>query len=455
MNRSPASQSTMEPSGRHDLTADDLKRSVWHLAWPIIFGQVLLMLPMVYDTIWLGQIGRDAQAAAGLVISVRITMISVLMGLSLGGGAVIARCLGAGEVDKADLAVLQGVILMIGASGSLGLVGIVLARPLLLLAGADAATLPLAIRYAHIIFAGLIAMEMVPSLGFMMSGAGAPRLMLSMTLLSVGTLLISEPLLVRWMGLDGAALALVGSNTVGAVFGLILLAAGRAPARLDLRNLRLDLPMMGRILRISFPAVLQRGTPNLAMSFLMRLTSSYGPSTLAAWVIAKRITDFAIIPGMGLARTLPAMVGQNLGAGKPERAVRSVSLVTRSAALVAGCILGLLALLAPQVLSLFSADAETVAIGSSAIRILGIGYMAFVVSTALESAQSGAGDTVSPMFINIVSLWGVQVPAALLLSRPVGLGAAGIWIALVLGWILQATLMVFRVRQGRWKLKRV
>ena len=416
---------------------------------------MLLMLPNVYDTIWLGQIGRDAQAAAGLVMSVRITMISVLMGLSLGSGAVIARCLGAGEVDTATLAVLQGVILMIGASGSLGLVGIVFARPLLLLAGADAATLPLAIRYAHIIFAGLIAMEMVPSVGFMMSGAGAPRLMLSMALLSVGTLLIAEPLLVRWMGLDGAALALVGSNTVGMVLGLILLAAGRAPARLDLRNLRLDFPMMGRILRIALPAALQRGTPNLAMSLLMRLTSSYGPSTLAAWVIAKRITEFAILPGMGLARALPAMVGQNLGAGKPERAVRSVSLVVRSAALVAGCILGLLALFAPQVLSLFSTDPETISIGANLIRILGLGYVAFVLSTALESAQTGAGDTVSPMLINIISLWGVQVPAAVLFSRSVGLGADGIWIALAMGWILQATLMGLRVRQGRWKLKRV
>jgi len=442
-------------SRQYDVTQGSLAHNIWHLTWPNAVSQMLFTLPGVYDAVWLGKLGRDAQAAAGLTMSVRFTMISVLMALSLGSGAVVSRYVGAKDQKKANLAVLQAIILMVTASGSLGLIGIIFARPLLTLAGANAATLPLALRYARIIFAGLIAMEMVPSVGFMINAAGAPKVMLGMTLLSTGTLLVVEPLLVDWIGLEGAALALISSNGIGMLWGLAVLAAGRAPVRLDPRNLRLDLPMMGRILRVALPAILQRGSPNLAMSYFTRLVSSYGAPTLAAWVVVRRIFGVALIPSTGLSRATPAMVGQNLGATQPERAARSVSLIARAATLVGGCILGLLAFFAPQVMALFSRDAETISIGVHVIQMLSLGYLALTLNFVLDAAQAGAGDTLSPTIINLISSWLIQVPLAYLLSRSVGLKADGIWLALVLGWILQAALMLLRFRQGRWKLKRI
>lgn len=445
----------MKPNHQRDITQGSLARDIWGLSWPITISQMLFMLPSVYDAVWLGQIGPGAQAAAGLTMSVRITMISVLMALSLGSGAVVSRYVGAKDQDGANLAVLQAVILMIVASGSLGILGLILVRPLMVLAGADAVTLPLAVRYARIIFAGLIAMEMVPSVGFMINAAGAPQVLLGMTLFSTGTLLVAEPLLVNWMGLEGAALALVGSNGVGVLWGLAMLVTGREPVRLDLRNLRLDLPMMGRILRVALPAVLQRGAPNLAMSVLTRLISWFGAPTLAAWVIVQRIFSFTMIPSAGLSGATPAMVGQNLGAVQPERAERSVSLIARAVALVGGCALGLLVLFAPQVMALFSHDVETISVSVHVIRALSIGYLGFTLNTVFDAAQSGAGDTLSPMIINLISLWLIQVPLAYTLSRSAGLGADGIWLGLALGWILQATLMGLRYRQGRWKLKTV
>lgn len=263
----------VKPGHQRDITRGSLAHNIWSLTWPITISQALFLLPGVYDALWLGRLGPDAQVAAVLTMSVRFVMISVLIALCRASGAVVARYVGAKDQDRANLAVLQAVILMVTAAGSLGLVGLAFARPLLTLAGADAATLPPALRYARIIFAGLIAMEMVPSVGFMINAAGDPSVMLRMTLLSTGALLVMEPLLVGWMGLEGAALALIGSNGLGMVWGLTVLVAGRAPVRLDLRNLRLDLPMMGRILRIALPAVVQHSTPNLAMSLLIRLIS--------------------------------------------------------------------------------------------------------------------------------------------------------------------------------------
>jgi putative MATE family efflux protein len=448
-------RSRAKPVNQRDITQGSLSSNIWHLAWPILLSQLLFMAPGLYDAIWLGRLGPGAQAAAGLATSVRITMISVLMALSGGSGAVVARYVGAKDRANANLAVLQGVVLMVLSSGSLGVIGVLFTAPLMRLAGADADVLPLAVRYARILFAGLIAMEMVPSVGGMLNAAGAPGIGLTMRLWSMATMLIAEPLLVQWLGLEGAVLALVGSNTVGMLWGLGVLVVGRAPVRIDVHDLRLSFPMMKRILRIALPAVLQRGTPNLAMSLLMRLISTYGATTLAAWVVVRRIFGFAQIPSMGLARVAPAMVGQNLGAGQPQRAERAVSLIARVVVGIMVVLLGGLTLFAPQTMALFSDDAESVSAGVQIIRVLSLGYLAFAFNGVYDAAQGGAGDTVSPMVINLVALWLVQIPLAYLLSRSFGLAGSGIWIALVIGWFVQAALMVWRYRQGRWKSKRI
>jgi putative MATE family efflux protein len=442
-------------AARQDLTQGSLADNIWHLSWPILLSQLLFMAPGLYDAVWLGRLGSGAQAAAGLATSVRITMISVLMALSGGSGAVVARYVGAKDQRNANLAVLQGVVLMALSSGALGVIGLIFVEPLMRLAGADATVFPLAVRYARILFAGLISMEMVPSVSGMLNAAGAPRIGLTMRLWSMIAILVAEPLLVRWLGLEGAVLALVGSNTIGMLWGLGVLIAGRAPVRIDVHDLRLDWGMMRRILRIALPAILQRGTPNLAMSLVMRLVSTYGAATLAAWVVVRRIFSFAQIPSMGLASVTPAMVGQNLGAGRPQRAERAVGLIARIVVGITFAVLGGLALFAPQAMALFSDDAESVSSGVRIVRMLSLGYLAFAFNGVYSAAQAGAGDTVSPMAINLVALWLVQIPLAYLLSRALDFGADGIWVALVIGWFAQAALMVWRYRKGHWKTKRI
>ncbi|MBN1640409.1 MAG: MATE family efflux transporter [Anaerolineae bacterium] len=442
-------------AAHRDLTQGDLADCTWSLAWPILVSQLLFMVPGLYDAVWLGRLGSAAQAAAGLATSVRITMISVLMALSGGSGVVVARFVGAKDARNANLAVLQGVILMVLSSGALGVIGFLFAEPLMRIAGADATVYPLAVRYARILFAGLIAMEMVPSVSGMLNAAGAPSVGLTMRLWTLVVMLVAQPLLVHWLGLEGAVLALVGSNAVGMLWGLGVLVVGRAPVRIDVHDLRVDWWMMRRILRISIPAILQRGTPNLALSLLMRLVASYGEATLAAWVVVQRIFSIAQIPYMGFASVTPAMVGQNLGASRPERAERAVSLIARVVIGITVVVLGGLALFARQAMSLFSDDAQSIASGVQIIRILSLGYLAQAFNAVYDAAQAGAGDTVSPMAINMLSLWLIQMPLAFLLSRVPQLGVNGVWGALVIGWLAQAALMLWRYRKGHWKARRI
>jgi len=442
-------------NGLHDLTQGRLRDNILRLSWPNLASQLLFMAPSLYDAVWLGRLGAGAQAAAGLATSVRITMISVLMGLSGASGAVVARYVGARDQKNANLAALQSVILMLVSSGTLGLIGVLFAEPLMRLGGADAETLPLAVRYARILFGGLIAMEMVPSVGGMLSGIGAPQVWLEMTAWVMGVMLVAEPLLVKWLGLEGAVLALTGAHAVAMVWGLWRLVAGHAPVRLDLHDLRLDFPMMQRVLRIAAPTIIQRGTPNLAMTLLTRFIAVYGAAAVAAWTVVQRIFGFAQVPGMALSRVAPAIVGQNLGARQPERAERGVNVLLWMTFIVSLGVLGALAIFAPQVFALFSDDAAATAVGVQMLRVLALGYLANTLTWVLNSAQTGAGETVAPMVINIIALWVIQIPLVYLFSQVLRLGVTSIWVALVIGWIVQFALLMYRQRQGAWKLKQI
>lgn len=409
------------------------------------------MLPGLYDSFWLGRLGSAAQAAAGLAMSVRITMISVLMALSGASGAVVARYVGAQDERNANLATLQAVILMIISAGSLGLVGYVLAEPLMRLAGADPHVLPLAVRYARIVFSGLIAMELVPSIGGMLNTAGAPQVRLTMMIWVMGTQVVVEPFLAGRFGVDGAAAAVVGAHVVGMIWGLSALIRGRATVRIDPHDLRLNFPMMGRIVRIALPSVVQRGAPNLATSLLMRLMASYGSNVLAAWVVGTRILSVMQVPSMGISGAASAMMGLNLGARRVERAKKAVRWIGYTAVGLSAVLMLILLIGAPWILSWFIGEPETLASGVVMLRWLSFGYLLQSVTLVYDAAQVGAGDTLSPMMVNLAALWLVQLPVAWLLANAVGLGAQGIWWAIVVGWGVQAALMVRRYRAGRWR----
>jgi putative MATE family efflux protein len=416
---------------------------------------VIFTVPTVYDALWLGRLGGAEQAAAGLVMAVRITMISPLMALSLAGGAVVSRCLGAEQARDSNLAASQALVLMVLSSTCIGLIGLAFTRPLMALAGADATIMPHAIAYGRIVFLGLVAIELVPSLGYMLIGAGAPRLMLMMSATTAAALIVSEPFLVRARGLEGAAISYVGSHAAGAVLGLVLLASGRVPVRVSLRALRPSPAAMWRILRIALPAVPQRGAQNLAVSAVTRMVAGYGAPTLAAWVVVQRAYRFALIPGFALARSVPGLVGQSLGSSQPRRATKAVTLISRAALLTNLIVFGLSAWFAPTLMSLLSTDPQTVPIATQLMRLLALGFVARATALVFQSAQTGAGDTVSPMVINLVALWAIQIPVAVGLSRATELGADGIWAAVVLSWGIQAAMMAWRYHQGRWRTQRV
>lgn len=444
-----------------DLTSGNLWQDIWYLSWPTLISMVLQTLPTVLDGVWLGRLGADALAAAGIGMALRVTLISPLMALSSGGGAVVARYVGARDQDRANSAVLQSVLLFTVTAGVIGALAATWTPTLLRWAGASGPVLALSTRYARVLFLGLIAMELVPSIGAMLTAAGSPQLSLRVNLLSGAVALILEPALVlgvgsfQGLGIMGASLALVIGYTIGMIYSLHLLLTRQASAWIDVHHLTLDWPLIRRIVAISLPAVVQRGMPNLAQSILLRVLAGYGSVALATFNIITRIFSLASIPSQAIGRGAAALVGQNLGARQPARAERGGWYIGWSALGVAVAFVGAVTALGPQVVAIFTDEAPVIAASAGAMVVLGLGYICYATGLAFEYSISGAGDTLSPMVINALGLWAIQIPLLYVLAEVLGHKAQGVWWAYAIGRALIVVMTIVRFRQGRWKLKEI
>jgi Na+-driven multidrug efflux pump len=244
-------------------------------------------------------------------------------------------------------------------------------------------------------------------------------------------------------------------NTCAMIYALYLLFTRQASVWIDTDDLVLDWEMMKRIVRIALPAVIQRGTPNLAQSILIRIISGYGAATLAAYNIALRVINLANIPSWGTARSSGAIVGQNLGAHQPQRAERGAFTIAAISALLSASLVGLTMLLGRHILGIFSTDPEVLSKGAHVLRIVGLGQILYAISLAFDNGLAGAGDTLSPMILNTIMLWLVQLPFIYLLSYRLGWASEGIWWAIVISQAALVLMMSTRFRQGYWKHKEI
>ena len=451
----------MTDRGQRDYTSGSLARNIWDLGLPMAGSSLLFGLPNIAESYWLGRLGSAALGAASMGMALRIVFISLIMGLSTGGGALIARHIGARQQSVADHATQQTELLILIASALLGAIGFASAPTLLRLMGAEGEMLAEGIRYARVIFVGLWAMELIPSMGAVLRSAGSAEWAFRVNLVAIGAILILQPLLtLGWgplpsLGVGGSALAFVLGNTAGVVFQQIVFLTGRARVRIRLSGIRLDRHMIGRILRVALPTSVERFMPNLAQTIMLGLVVPWGTATLAGYNVTSRVFGLTRMISMGFGGVAPTLVGQNLGAQQPERAERSAWVVAGVATgLVALAILPL-AYLGPQAIALFNAEPDVVAAGARCLRIMALGQAFLTLALVIGMALRGAGDTVSPMIISTGALWLVQIPLAYGLPRITHWGATGLWVALAITPVVTATAVCLRFRQGKWKTREI
>jgi putative MATE family efflux protein len=390
-----------------------------------------------------------------------MAITSARMGLAMGTRAIVARFIGAGDKTGANHVaqqafVISGTYVVIIAS-----MGIFFADPIMELFGVEADVVSEGAAYMRIMFVGSIAMSFRMLAEGIMQASGDTVIPMRITIIFRVFHAVLSPFLIFgiWifpeMGVSGAATANVVSQGLGAVISYWILFTGRSRLSLSLRNFRLDVGIIWRIVKIGIPGAIMAAERALGDIVLMWFMSPFGTIAVAGHSLIQRIEAVLRMPCMGLGNGSGVMVGQNLGAGKPDRAEKSgwfaVGIAQGYAMLIALIIL----LWAENIISVFNSDPEVMDIAGTFLRIAAAGYLFMGLYFVLQNAINGSGDTLPPMLVTMLNFWLVQVPLAFALPKYTDLGAYGVRWAIVAGWVAGAVAYAIYFKIGRWKRKRV
>jgi len=455
-------QKTQAPKawGR-DLTTGSLHRNIWYLALPMMLETGIMNVSQVLDTYWVGQLGSAALAAVTISITIRWVVNSLANGLGIGGMAVVARRIGERDRAAAEHATWQTILLGLVVSLALGVVGMVLARPLLILLGADDEVLPLGLGYLRVAFGGMFTLILVFVINALLRGAGEARLaMIVLFLCTVVTVFLEPVLVFGWgpfprMGVTGSAWAYVMGFGAGLALQVTSLVGRKRRIGINLSALRPDFPLMLRIVRIALPSTVQMTLRSSSRLAIVGLVGSYGTFATAGYGVANRMLLIALIPGFGLGNAAGTLVGQNLGARKPDRAEQTAWWVSGYSAVYMAVMAAILYISARPLIAFFDPTPEVVNVGVDCLRVVAPALFASAVGVVLARAFDGAGNTVPAAVINLLSLWGTEIPVAFGLSRWFGMGVTGVFWGRAIANLANGLLFAVWFNRGRWKERKV
>ena len=443
----------------HDFTVGPIGRAVLLLAVPMVLEVVLESVFAVADIFWVSRLGPDAVASVGLTESLLTVIYALAMGLGIGATAVVARRIGEKDPEGAARAAVQALALALLVSVVLGTAGALLAPRLLSLMGASPGVIETGRGYATIMLGGEAAIIVLFVANAIFRGAGdaaiAMRVLWLANIINIvlGPLLIFGPGPFPALGVTGAAIATTTGRSIGAIYAVTRLFRQASRIPVGRRHLRVDVGVMRQILSLSGSATLQNLIGMASWIGLVRILAGYGSEALAGYTIAVRLIIFALLPSWGLSNAAATMVGQSLGARKPERAERAVwqAGAYNARFLVAVGILFFVA--APLILRAFTTDPVVSDYAVHCLRIVALGYPLYAYGMVLTQSFNGAGDTWTPTWLNLLCFWIFEIPLAWGLSGPAGFGPSGVFWAIMASFSLLALASVVLFRRGRWKTR--
>jgi putative MATE family efflux protein len=444
-----------------DWTSGSIPRNLLSLSWPIVISYGLNTLGPTIDMIWVGKLGAASIAGVGVSGMAIYVINSMRLGLTTGVRAMVSRFVGAGDVDSANHVAQQGFVISAVFSALLAAAGMLLAEPLLTVMGVEADVVAEGAAYMRIMLVGSAAMSFRMLSDTIMQASGDTivpmRIAIGFRVLHVA---LAPALIFGWwvfpsLGVRGAAVTNVFSQSLGAALGLWVLFAGRSRLRLTFRHFRLDPRIIWRLLKIGIPASVMMTQDSITYFLLTWFMIPFGTLAVAAHAVVLRIEMVLFMPSWGLGMAAGILVGQNLGARLPHRAARSGWLATGLAEVVTVVLSAVLFIWAEAVVGVFTSDSELIPVASVYLRIAVVGFVLLAVMAVIMQSLSGAGDTVPLMVVGIVMGWLVQLPLAYFLPRVTDMGELGVRWAMVIGLAVGAIAYLAYFRSGRWQRKRV
>ncbi len=444
-----------------DFTVGPIGRALGLLAIPMMLEMGMESIFAVVDIAFVSRLGTNAIAAVGFTEALITILYAMAIGLGMGVTAMVSRRIG--EKDPEAAGVVTGQAIWIGAALAIviGYTGVAYAADLLRLIGADQAVIAEGKGFTAMLLGGSASILFLFLLNAAFRGAGdAPIALRSLTLANAINIVL-DPCLIFGLGpfpelgVTGAAVATTIGRGIGVAYLVYALFGGNGRLKLTLRQCTIIPKTIVRLFKISLGGIGQFLIATASWIVLMRIVALYGTAPVAAYTIALRLIEFAFLPAWGLGNASATLVGQNLGAGRPDRAEKSVWCASRYNAIFMG-ILGLISVvLAPLIVGLFSSEPGVIRYGTSCIRILGIGYPMYAVGMIIIQAMNGAGDTVTPSALNFICFWMLQIPLAYWLAEPMEFGPDGVFISLIIAESALTILAVLIFRRGKWKTQQV
>ena len=448
--------------GSHqDYTSANLNRAILLLAVPMVLELVLESLFAVVDVAWVSRLGADAVAAVGLTESMLSLVFSVGMGLSLSTTAMVARRIGEKDPEGAAVAAVQSIFLGLCVSLAIGIPCLIFAPNLLRLMGASPQIVAVGSGYTRICLGGSCAVLLLFLNNAIFRGAGDAAIAMRLLWVSNIINLILDPCLIFGLGpfpklgVTGAALATFTGRSIGVAYQFYRLLKGTERIRILVRQVRVHFDVLWRLIRVSLTGILQFAIAHTSWIGLVRIVSTFGAAAVAGYTIAIRIVIFVILPSWGMSNAAATLVGQNLGAGKPDRAEAAVWRTGLYNVIFLGLVGVLFIIFAEPIIRLFISDPAVVPLGAACLRIVSYGNLGYAYFMVMIQAFNGAGDTITPTIVNFFGFWLLEIPLAYALALPLGMKSNGVFVSIAVAESAMAAASAILFRQGRWKKKKI
>ncbi|MGV8112799.1 MAG: MATE family efflux transporter [Lentimicrobium sp.] len=440
----------------HDLTTGRPAGLILRFATPMLLGNVFQQLYNVTDSIIVGRfLGKEALAAVGASFPLIFMLVSFIIGIASGSTIIIAQYFGAKDMVKVRRSMDTMYIFLFFASLLVGILGIAFSEPIFRLIRLPEEVIPQAALYMQVYFTGILFFFGFNGTSAVLRGLGDSKTPLYFLIISTLTNIVFDLLFVvvfKW-GIAGAALATVLSQA-GAFVTLVIYLNRKHPLiNLSWRKLAWDREVFRESIRIGVPTGFQQTFVSLGMLALLRIVNDFGTDTVAAYSVAGRIDGLASLPAMNFGQALSTYTGQNIGARKISRVGEGLRATLRMSSMVAVVTSLIIMIFREPFMTLFTSDTEVIQIGARYLLIVGGFYVMFSSMFVIGGVMRGAGDTIVPMFITLLSLWLFRIPLAAILSRSIGVD--GIWWAIPIAWFMGMTLSFLYYRTGKWKTKTV
>ncbi len=447
-----------------DYTSGSIRKAVIMLAIPMMLEMIMESVFAVVDLYFVGHLENSSQAiqVVGLTESVLTIIYSLAIGMSMAATAMVARRVGEKNNDGASHAGAQSLLVAIGVTIVLGILGFIYAKNILLIMGASDETSTVGTPFVRIMMGGSMVIMLLFLINGIFRGAGnAAIAMKSLWIANICNIILC-PIFINGFGpvpaygLTGAAIATTVGRSAGVIYQAYYLFGGKGLLKLRPVHWKIDIPVMSSIVKIATPAIFQFVIASCSWIFLANLVATTGSEEgSAGFQTAMRLMMFFLLPAWGMSNAAATLVGQNLGAAKPERASESVMKTMKYIVLFMAAITLFTFTLGEWFISFFTNDINVTRVGVNAIQIISLGYIFYGIGMVMMNAFNGAGDTWTPTWINLFGFWLFQIPLGYVLAKVADMGPTGVFIAIPVAETCIAIAAFFIFRKGKWKNKKI